>query len=673
MVLDSTQPTDSVLLAELPRYIRETRASIENERQEYITGIAVEFGAENYDAVFLDPMGQIFRRSKAGDATRNKVHGIYVLEFNAVKIVGSVTNDAWSFTPGKTIYVSDREYGDYTEVNTGLVGGIAISVDTMIISSTLSEQIDTIVYEISDARLGFATLGQTMRDLSEDLVSVIAEVVAARATSGDLSSRIIDILATESTNNTAIISRVQAIELAMANAVRTYPSLLSLLQAHEAQYKQNSLELTDARDTHLTLKARLESIVRMFDEVTAARAGKLSLLERLTEIALVGSTVTTEVVSARGIYPTLLSRLEYFNANVTEVVEARGTHSDLDGRFMQQAEDLQSILSELVNARGLATTLNSRLNVSINSDGTLKSTVTPVVWFTEASAISKVTGNIFTVATDKTSIYVTGRAVELSDNYYCHAISSSYSAGTGLTTVEVTGSGIADSLTNVAYSFHPNVLPMLAHSSLMSVLGADDTSADTVKTRHVSNSQMKILTDARVLAASNISTLQGQMTTAIADIDAAELLITNHAGRLTTAEGTLTSHGSRLTTAEGKITTLENAASTDAADILALETAVDNMAVFREELMVTKSANFTAALKSVNRIQTAGITITPPAVPVLGDWFIVMPEVDLRSNPVTFNTSSQKFQGLSESLLIDGNKIITLLYTGATYGWTVMN
>lgn len=673
MVLDPTQPTDSVLLAELPRYIRETRASIENERQEYITGIAVEFGTENYDAVFLDPMGQIFRRSKARDATRNKVHGIYVLEFNAVKIVGSVTNDAWSFTPGKTIYVSDREYGDYTEENTGLVGGIAISVDTMIISSTLSEQIDTIVYEISDARLGFASLGQTMRDLSGDLISVIAEVVAARSTAGNLSTRIADILASEVVNNTAITSRVQAVEQSLTNAIRNYPSLLALLQAHEAQYTQNSLELTDARDTHLTLKARLESIVRMFDEVTAARAGKLSLLERLTEIALVGSTVTTEVVNARGIYPTLLDRLEYFNANVTEVVTARGSYSDLDGRFAGHAEELQIMLSELVAARGLATTLNSRLSVSINSDGTLKSTVTPVVWFTEAGAISKVTATIFTVGGDKTAIYVTGRAVELSSTYYGHVISSSYDGGSGLTTVEVTGKGIAAGLTNVAYSFHPNVLPMLAHSSLMSVLGADDTSSDVVKTKHVSNAQMKVLTDARILAASNIATLQTQRTNIQADLDAAEALITNHAGRLTTAEGTITSHGSRLTTAEGKITTLETAASTDAADILALETAVANMTVFRKELMVIKSASFTAALKSVNRIQAAGITITPPAVPVLGDWFIVMPEVDLISSPVIFNTASQKFQGLSETLLIDGNKIITLLYTGATYGWTIMN
>lgn len=673
MALDSAKPLDNVLLSELPKYIRETRSAINAQSENYITSIPLEFGVEDFDVVFLDADSNMFRRSKAGDETRNRVHGLYMADIGAVQIAGFIQNDAWAFVPGATVYVSANEYGDLTNLNTGLVAGIAITNDTIIVASTISEQIDAIMMEISDARLGFITVGQAMRDFSTKLTSNIAEVVAARGTKGTLNERILDLVSVDASNKAQLLEDIQALEKAIADAIRTYPSLLALMQAHETQFTATYNEVVDARGAELTLKARIESVVKLYDEVISARQGRLNLLANLVAMQDNHSTLLAEIVAARGAYGSLGDNMAALTNTQTEVVLARGVYSSLSAHLTGMEEATIALLGELTNARGLAATLAARLNVSINDDGTLKTTVTPTTWFTEQSAIAKVTATIFTVGGDKTAVYVPGRAVELNGNVYGYVLTCAYSSGTDLTTVSISGAGIASGLTNVAYSFHPNVLPQQNHSNLSNLQTADETSADTVKIKHVSNLQLKTLYDAKTNHEGRLVSAEGSISTLIADLDAAELVVANHASRLTAAEGTITSHGTRLTTAEGEIDALQTTSGSQDTAISALQTLTRAMFVGNKSVAVAKLANFTVAAGGVYRVQAAGLTISLLSGPVAMDWFMLIPEVDVQANPLVLNTTSQKFQGKSENLLIDTNRALLFYYTGATYGWTIIN
>lgn len=148
MVLDPNLPKDDLLISDIARYIRETRQAILNDREQYITAIPVEFGTEDYDAVFLDVTSNTFRRSKAGDPTRNKFHGFYIAADAAVKVSGYVQNDAWSFVPGSNVYISTVEYGNLVSTETELDAGITINEDTIIITSSISSKLTGVLTAI---------------------------------------------------------------------------------------------------------------------------------------------------------------------------------------------------------------------------------------------------------------------------------------------------------------------------------------------------------------------------------------------------------------------------------------------------------------------------------------------------------------------------------------------
>jgi hypothetical protein len=102
--------------------------------------------------------------------------------------------------------------------------------------------------------------------------------------------------------------------------------------------------------------------------------------------------------------------------------------------------EFTAIASEVTAARGSAASLDARLDVSINEDGTLKGGAPAGNWWmTEADTVAYDTASTFTVSGDKTAVYTANRAVKLtqSSNDAGHVVSASYSSGPGETTVTV--------------------------------------------------------------------------------------------------------------------------------------------------------------------------------------------------------------------------------------------
>lgn len=673
MAIDKTQPADSVRLSDLPSYIRETREALDLRSIDVITGIPYESNLEDGDAVYLDSVAQVFRRSLAMDASRGKFHGIFDSTEQCVRIMGKYSYDGWQFQIGQTVYVSASELGDLTGTNTGLVAGVAIGIDTVLIASSIMSVIDAVVDEVAAARLGKLTLGLLTKELNDNLAGVLAEVQAARSGKVSLSARLADLLTAEDLVNDALDLRLDQVEKAIQDCLGNYPTLASLLAAHQGVFNATASEVAAARGEKLTLAERLTAIVGMFDEVIQARSGFSSLLAHLQGLASSISSGNAEVVDARAGQASLNARLNGINDNFQEVVEARGAFSSLAGHFTDLESDLNSVVEEVLRARGVAQTLATRLAVSLNEDGTLKTTVTPVLWFNETGTIEKVDGNSFTILSDLSSVYVTNRALEINGGNYCYVVSSSYSGVSGKTTVVFSGAAVSAAITTVAYSFHPNVLPLQSHGNLSGILGADSGSSDSVKNKHVSNAQVKALVDADTAMGVTLSGLATSMGEAQGDITALETLTASTAGtvasqgtRLTAAEAELVSLDSRLDVAEGDIGTVET-------NLGVVQTSLGNKVVFDFSAAEGKSAAFTAADKGVYRITAGGFIITPPSNPVANQtWFALSPECDLKASPLTFDCSGQKFKGVADDLVIDASVNLIFIFKGATYGWDMI-
>jgi hypothetical protein len=133
-----------------------------------------------------------------------------------------------------------------------------------------------------------------------------------------------------------------------------------------------------------------------------------------------------------------------------------------------------AITSEISTARGAAASLDARLDVALNEDGTLKAAMPAGSWWmTEADTIARVDSSTFTVVGDKTAIYKANRAVYLdqtTDAYGYVSSDSTYSAGSDLTTVTVRGCTVDTGLTGVQYGQAPNNTPMSANEAAFSAL-----------------------------------------------------------------------------------------------------------------------------------------------------------------------------------------------------------
>lgn len=112
-----------------------------------------------------------------------------------------------------------------------------------------------------------------------------------------------------------------------------------------------------------------------------------------------------------------------------------------------------AIATEVINARGTAASIDARLDVGINPDGTFKGTAPASSWWTdEGDAVAFATSSAFTVAGDKTAIYMARRSVRLDlSGEYAYSIVSSSSYADPSTTVTIEDAVATANLQEVSY------------------------------------------------------------------------------------------------------------------------------------------------------------------------------------------------------------------------------
>jgi hypothetical protein len=124
----------------------------------------------------------------------------------------------------------------------------------------------------------------------------------------------------------------------------------------------------------------------------------------------------------------------------------------------------------------------------MNADGTFKNMSGVTAggqWINAGLEPTYVDNNTFTVAGDQTDIFVALRRVKVglsASTVYAEVSSSAYSAGTGLTTVNITGTALTDPLTTIE---HSTFTPVSANNSAISenmVLGNTSTELNTAST-----------------------------------------------------------------------------------------------------------------------------------------------------------------------------------------------
>lgn len=134
------------------------------------------------------------------------------------------------------------------------------------------------------------------------------------------------------------------------------------------------------------------------------------------------------------------------NANATEV----------NANFDVIVTGVNSAIGAINTAAGSKTSLDNRLDVSINDDGTVKSAITAGnEWINPELSPTYVSTNSFTVTGDQEDIYVAYRRLKIklaASLVYTHVESSVYSSVSGLTTVTVHAGTLTNPITTVDHS-----------------------------------------------------------------------------------------------------------------------------------------------------------------------------------------------------------------------------
>jgi len=135
------------------------------------------------------------------------------------------------------------------------------------------------------------------------------------------------------------------------------------------------------------------------------------------------------------------------NAIDDDLMAARGAKASVNQRFLD-------IETEVTNARGSTEALDTRLDVALNEDGTLKAGATQntTEWSSAAFAgLTRSSDTQFTVNGDQTTIFLVGRKVRsLSGSTYAYheVVSSAYAT---VTTVTVSGTALPSPLNDVDF------------------------------------------------------------------------------------------------------------------------------------------------------------------------------------------------------------------------------
>ena len=124
-------------------------------------------------------------------------------------------------------------------------------------------------------------------------------------------------------------------------------------------------------------------------------------------------------------------------------------------------------LAEVVSARGSTGHLDSRLDGTLNEDGTPKILTSAAAWWQqEIETPNFRTTSTFDVAGDKTATYVEGRAVQLTQSAdgYAHVLSSVYNGTSALTVVTLDSAALDTGLSIVEFGPPVENLPLVAET-----------------------------------------------------------------------------------------------------------------------------------------------------------------------------------------------------------------
>jgi hypothetical protein len=86
---------------------------------------------------------------------------------------------------------------------------------------------------------------------------------------------------------------------------------------------------------------------------------------------------------------------------------------------------------------------------------------------------------------------------------------------------------------------------------------------------------------------------------------------------------------------------------------------------------VTSTGNVTAGERIFANATGGAFTLTLPGSPVEGDTIQIIDVAGIfTTNNVTIARNGQKIQNLNENLVLDmNNAAVTMIYSGATFGW----
>lgn len=102
--------------------------------------------------------------------------------------------------------------------------------------------------------------------------------------------------------------------------------------------------------------------------------------------------------------------------------------------------DLTTLETEVYAARGSMSSVDGRLDVSLNEDGSLKTTTAPATWVSISETLTRVDDNTFTIGgADYSAILTFGRALKLTVNsaiVYTRVKSTSFSTNTTVNVLE---------------------------------------------------------------------------------------------------------------------------------------------------------------------------------------------------------------------------------------------
>ena len=117
-----------------------------------------------------------------------------------------------------------------------------------------------------------------------------------------------------------------------------------------------------------------------------------------------------------------------------------------------------TLIQSLNSAEGSKNSLAARLDMALNPDGTLKSNVTAGgEWVNPSIEPTYVSSSSFTVEGDQTDILCLSRRLKitlLTGVLYAEITSTSYSSGTGLTTVVITGTGLTANILTLEHGLY---------------------------------------------------------------------------------------------------------------------------------------------------------------------------------------------------------------------------